>query len=260
MQTDSFQLFITLLLYSLPGLIVGFTVHEFAHAAVSVRFGDETPRRDGRLSLDPLTQIDPIGLGLLIAIGFGFARPVMINTLRIRTATQQALVAFAGPATNLIIAAASGAILRIWVAASPSVTVPEGSLRVGSTLFLTGDFPYFGRGGLTFVIFWVLYQTMYVNALLFVFNMIPIPPLDGFKVLKGAVGRAIPDVIRWMERNAQLLAVAGLAVLLLAPRLGNDSAGNVLTSATDRVVSFVYHGDTPPVIGFDSLFNALSGR
>jgi Zn-dependent protease len=253
-QTDSFQLFITLLLYSLPGLIVGFTLHELAHAAVSVRFGDEGPRRDGRLSLDPVKQIDPIGFGLLIAIGFGFARPVMINTLRIRSAARQALVAFAGPATNLLIAAAAGAVLRIWVAASPDVTVPNNGLVA------FGDFPYFGRGGASFIAFWVLYQTMYINALLFVFNMIPIPPLDGFKVLKGAFGRLIPGVIRWMERNAQLLAVAGLAAIFLLPRLGNDTGGNVLTSATERVVNFMYHGDPPPVTGFDSLLNALSGR
>jgi Zn-dependent protease len=259
-QTDSFQLFITLLLYSLPGLVIGFTLHELAHALVSVSFGDDTPRRDGRLSLDPLTQIDPVGFGLLIAIGFGFARPVMINTMRIRTATQQALVALAGPATNLVLAVASGAVLRIWVVAAPSITTPDSGLRLGDTLFLTGDFPYVGRGGIGFIVFWVVYQTMYVNALLFVFNMIPIPPLDGFKVLKGALGHVIPDVIRWMERNAQLLAVAGLAAILVLPRLGNDSAGNVLTSATDRVVTFIYHGDAPPVVGFDSLFNALSGR
>jgi Zn-dependent protease len=101
---------------------------------------------------------------------------------------------------------------------------------------------------------------MYINALLFVFNMIPIPPLDGFKVLKGAFGRLIPGLIRWMERNAQLLAVAGLAAIFLLPRLGNDTGGNVLTSATERVVNFMYHGDPPPVTGFDSLLNALSGR
>jgi Zn-dependent protease len=250
------HLFLTLFLYSLPGLVIGFTLHELMHAVVSVRLGDNTPRRDGRLSLDPLVQIDPFGFAALVVIGFGFARPVVINTLRIRTPAQQALVAFAGPATNLALAALTGLVLRLVVAASPSITTPNLSFSDIGVL----QFPYFGQGGGGFILFWVLYQTMYINALLFVFNMIPIPPLDGFKVFKGLFGRILPDLFAWMERNAQLLAVAGLIALFVLPRAGNNSAGNVLTSAVEQVVSTLYHGDTPPVPGFESLFNALSGR
>lgn len=250
------HLFLTLFLYSLPGLVIGFTLHELMHAVVSVRLGDNTPRRDGRLSLDPLVQIDPVGFAALVVIGFGFARPVVINTMRIRTAAQQALVAFAGPATNLALAALVGLALRLLVATSPSITTPSLDPAAG---FL--QFPYFGQGGAGFILFWVLYQTMYINALLFVFNMIPIPPLDGFRVFKGLFGRALPDLFAWMERNAQLLAVAGIIALFVLPRVGNNNqAGNVLTSAIGEVVSALYHGDLPPVAGFESLFNALSGR
>ena len=226
------------------------------HAWVSVRLGDNTPRRDGRLSLDPLVQIDPLGFAALVVIGFGFARPVVINTMRIRTAAQRFLVSFAGPGTNLALAAITGVALRLLVAASPSITTP--TLSASDSGFL--EFPYFGQGGAGFILFWVLYQTMYINALLFVFNMIPIPPLDGFTVFKSLLGRVLPDLFAWMERNAQLLAVAGLIALFVLPRVGDNQAGNVLTSAISRVVSTLYHGDTPPVAGFESLFNALSGR
>ena len=250
------HLFFTLLLYSLPGLVIGFTLHELMHAVVSVRLGDNTPRRDGRLSLDPLVQIDPFGFAALVVIGFGFARPVVINTLRIRTPVQRALVAFAGPATNLALAAIAGIALRLLVAASPSISEPSLSISDSGLI----EFPYFGQGGAGFILFWVLYQTMYINALLFVFNMIPIPPLDGFRVFQALFGRALPDLFTWMERNAQLLAVVGILALFVLPRVGDNQAGNVLTSAVQRVVSTLYHGSEPPVAGFESLFNALSGR
>src|ERR1700716_1113442 len=122
-MSDNLQLFITMLIYSLPGMVVGFTVHELMHAVIADRLGAPLPRSQGRLTLDPLTQIEPLGIGLLYAIGFGFARPVQINTMRIRTDAQRALVAFAGPGTNLVIALVAGLVLRIWVAAAPDSVV-----------------------------------------------------------------------------------------------------------------------------------------
>src|SRR5437588_9043056 len=122
------------------------------HAVVSVRLGDNTPRRDGRLSLDPLVQIDPFGFAALVVIGFGFARPVVINTLRIRTPVQRALVAFAGPATNLALAAIAGIALRLLVAASPSISEPSLSISDSGLI----EFPYFGQGGAGFILFWAL--------------------------------------------------------------------------------------------------------
>ena len=223
---------------------------------VSVRLGDPTPRRDGRLSLDPLVQIDALGFAALVVIGFGFARPVVINTMRIRSATQRFLVSFAGPGTNLALAVITGITLRLVVAADPSITQPNLSISDMGTI----EFPYFGQGGAGFILFWVLYQTMYINALLFVFNMIPIPPLDGFTVFRSLFGGVLPELFAWMERNAQLLWVAGIIALFVLPRVGDNQAGNVLTSAVQKVVSTIYHGDLPPVAGFESLFNALSGR
>lgn len=256
MQVDRLQLFITLALYSLPGLVLGFTLHELMHAVAAVRLGDEGPRHDGRLSLDPLVQIDPLGFALLLGVGFGFARPVLINTQRIRTAAARALVGAAGPLTNLGLAAMLGLVLRLLVATRPGIVVPDNLVDPQGGFNL----PYIGRGGLGYILFFVLYQAMFANALLFVFNMIPIPPLDGFSVLKHTVGSRIPEVIAWMERNASLLALAGLAVIFLLPRLGSNTAGNALISLVDRVVGFAYAGDPPIFSGFDSLLSALSNR
>ena len=259
MPIDKLQLFITMLIYSLPGMVIGFTLHELMHAVVADRLGDPLPRAQGRLTLDPLTQIDPLGFGLLYAIGFGFARPVQINTMRIRTDGQRALVAFAGPATNLAIAAVCGLALRVWTHASPSVACPSTGEYIGNACYYDiGQLPYLGHGGAAYILFWIVYVTMFVNALLFVFNMIPIPPLDGFQVFKFLFRNVIPDVVGWMERNAGILAAAGLVLLFILPKTGNNAAGGVIFDGVSHITDFVYGGLPPLYPTFYTLFQALT--
>ena len=256
-MSDNLQLFFTLLIYSLPGMVLGFTLHELMHAVVADRLGDPLPRAQGRLTIDPLTQIDPVGFGLLYAIGFGFARPVQINTLRIRTDAQRALVAFAGPATNLTIAIVAGLVLRLWNAASPQLFCPSDGRFLGGFCFVN-EFPYLGHGGISFILFWVLFLTMFVNVLLFIFNLIPIPPLDGFQVFKFLFRRAIPDVIDWMDRNQQLLMGFGFIALFVLPRLGNNSAGGAIFQAVSHITDILYSGPAPPYPTFTTLLQALT--
>ena len=97
MSSSGLQLWITLLLYSIPGLVIGFTLHELAHAYAAMCFGDPTPRSQGRLTLDPREHIDPFGMGALLVIGFGWAKPVQFNPFYVRSRVQQGLVAAAGP-------------------------------------------------------------------------------------------------------------------------------------------------------------------
>jgi Zn-dependent protease len=254
MTIDKFQLFITMLIYSLPGMVLGFTLHELMHAVVADRLGDPLPRAQGRLTLDPLTQIDPLGFGLLYAIGFGFARPVMINTMRIRTDLQRALVAFAGPATNLVLAVVCGLALRLWTSMSPDVVVPHDLFDAAGNF----NFPYLGHGGIAYVVFWIVYVTMFVNALLFVFNMIPIPPLDGFQIFKFLFRNVIPDVVDWMERNQQIMMLGGLFVLFILPRLGNNAAGGVIFDGVSHITDFLYGGIQPLYPTFYTLYQALT--
>jgi Zn-dependent protease len=144
------------ILYTLPILLVALPVHEFAHAWTANRLGDDTPRLAGRLSLNPLIHLDVIGSLLLLFAGFGWAKPVPINpyALQRRTPAGVMIVAAAGPLSNVALALLVSIPFRLGlVSASSSVLVPF----------------------LEFFIF--------LNLVLFFFNLIPIFPLDGEKVL-----------------------------------------------------------------------------
>lgn len=136
-------------------LLVALPVHELAHAAVAVALGDNTPRLQGRLSLNPLRHLDLMGSILILIAGFGWAKPVMWNpnNVRINPKVGAVLVAVAGPLSNLLMAAIA--------------------------LAITGQF----MGSMNE--FWLnaCLQFAYINALLAVFNLIPVPPLDGSFVL-----------------------------------------------------------------------------
>ena len=145
-------------------MVFAFTFHEFAHAWTAVKLGDDTPRRDGRLTLNPIRHIDPWGAILLIVCGFGWAKPVRVNQSAV-TAKNRAglmLVSAAGPLANLILALVAGLVLR-------AANVP--------------NTPLFGRsfmpGGRYF-----LSQFAWINISLAVFNLIPLSPLDGEKVVR----------------------------------------------------------------------------
>lgn len=141
-------------------LIIAFTVHEFAHAWVADYFGDYTARAQGRLSLNPLVHLDFFGSLLLIIAGFGWARAVPINPdlLKQRSRFGVLWVSLAGPFSNLLMAAIAGLPLR---------------LGLVSPTFATGAIPTFGE---------FLYVFCYLNVILAVFNLIPLPPLDGEKI------------------------------------------------------------------------------
>lgn len=143
-------------------LLVAFPLHELAHAVTADYFGDDTPRMMGRLTLNPLAHLDVFGSLMLVAAGFGWAKPVPINTyaLERHSRSAPALVALAGPVTNLILGMISGLLLAsglIPVPASFSQTIPS--------------------------IYQVLYIFSLINFVLFFFNLIPLFPLDGEKVL-----------------------------------------------------------------------------
>lgn len=151
-----FDFSLTGLIAGLPGLLIALVVHEYAHARVADAMGDFTPRMTGRLTLNPRAHIDPIGLVMLLIAHFGWAKPVMINSRNFRDWRKgELLVAAAGPASNL--------------------TVAFVALLAMASLFKLG---MFSEGVRLVLSMMVLYNINFA-----IFNLLPLPPLDGSKIL-----------------------------------------------------------------------------
>lgn len=146
----------------LPSLLFGFAIHEFAHARVAVAFGDDTPRRQGRLTLSPIPHIDPIGLLLFVFAGFGWAKPVEINPNAFRNPRRDdLLVSAAGPLSNLTAALVFALLTRLLPVFNPSIYLDS----MGTVLFE------------------IISYFVWTNLIMAFFNLIPIPPLDGSHIL-----------------------------------------------------------------------------
>ena len=159
-------------------LLTAFAVHEFAHAWVADRFGDSTPRSMGRLTLNPLAHLDPIGSLMLVVVGFGWAKPVPVNpyALARRSSSAMMWVSLAGPISNLVMALLAAIPFQLGLVSGFSAFTNQG------TVLPTLD--YF------------LFEFVYINLVLMLFNLIPIAPLDGEKVLYYL---APPSVERFMD-------------------------------------------------------------
>lgn len=167
------------MLLLLPAIILGLTFHEYMHGQVADLLGDHTARNLGRLTLNPIPHIDPVGFIMLILFKFGWAKPVPINPLNFRGDMKRGilLVSLAGPATNMLLAIAAAVIYRV----------------------LSGlQLPYF-----TEIIFYIIY----INVVLAVFNLIPVPPLDGSKILAGL----LPGRQEWLHQ----LEAYGMIILIV---------------------------------------------
>ncbi|MDP4224655.1 MAG: site-2 protease family protein [Bacteroidota bacterium] len=151
------HLAIARILKFLPGIILGLTVHEFSHAWIAYRCGDNTAMEQGRLSLNPLRHIDLLGFAMLIIAGFGWAKPVQFNEQNLRDPRKDVIkIAVAGPFSNAILAIILSLVFSV-VAAASSIYRSTGH-PVVDDIFL---------------------YAIYINWGLFVFNLIPLPPLDG---------------------------------------------------------------------------------
>lgn len=199
------------LLLTLPGVIVAITFHEFAHAFVADKLGDDTPRRQGRLNLNPLSHIDPVGFFMLIFAHFGWGKPVEINPANFNRkrsmSAQEALVALAGPVMNLIIAIVLTIILFAITTFTPTFILSTTGMLIDLTLQMA----------------------ISVNIGLGVFNLIPLPPLDGSKILM----HFLPyNAKTWFENNVQIfyivfigLWVTNLISYIISPVINIVSTG-----------------------------------
>lgn len=146
----------------LPGIVIGISFHEFGHAFVAYKLGDPTPNNQGRVTISPLAHMDPIGLIALIFVGFGWGLPVQINPNNFKKPRRdELLVGIAGITINFVLAIAFAGILKL--------------------LFTFGlNFINTYMGG---VVVDILNYTIMINIVLMVFNLLPVPPLDGFGIV-----------------------------------------------------------------------------
>jgi len=180
------------LLLSLPGLLVALSCHEFAHAWMADRMGDSTPRIYGRLRLEPWVHLDPLGTVLLVLYGFGWAKPVPVNPYNMRNPRRGILlVSLAGPLSNLVLAFVFLLSLRLGI----------GRLNV----------PYLTD---------VVRIAFGLNVGLAVFNLLPVPPLDGSKVLASILPYQASAWLHQLEQYGPILLVILLASNIINPLLG----------------------------------------
>lgn len=174
--------------------ILAFAYHEFAHAIVADRLGDDTPRSYGRISLNPIVHLDLFGIIMLLLTGFGWAStPVNPYNFRGNRRVSHALVAVAGPIANLTMAAIFAFPLRFQLV---------NTFQEGIFLPSAGQFCTIG---------------MAINLLLFAFNLIPIPPLDGFTILIGLVPAEMAYRLEPIRQYGQIIL---LVTIFLLPRIG----------------------------------------
>jgi Zn-dependent protease len=188
-------------------LLVAFPVHEFAHAFIAYRLGDDTAQRAGRLTLNPLRHLDVFGTLMLILTRFiGWAKPVPVNPYNLRYGPRvgNAMVAAAGPLSNLIMATL--------------VSIPY---RLG----LFNGAPVWVRD-----VIWIFVT---INVILFIFNLIPLGPLDGYSVLMGIVGEDGARLLAPLRTYGSLILMALLMIGFLSP--GLNFLGKVLGPLMDAI-------------------------
>lgn len=217
-MTDLFNdplAFLASLVLKLPALLVAVTVHELAHALVADRLGDPTARRLGRITLNPLPHIDPLGAVAFVLAGFGWAKPVPVEPRNLRHPVRDmAWVAVAGPLSNFAVAFVALVAVRLLG-------------QVG------GAFPFVAEplGG---VLFWI-----YVfNLALGIFNLIPLPPLDGGHFLPYLFPRASWSFIHQLEQAGPFLLI--LLVLSGATRYVVQPVFNLVSGFYLAVVRFLF--------------------
>jgi Zn-dependent protease len=199
-------------------LLTAFSFHEFAHAWTAVRFGDDTPRIAGRLTLNPLAHLDPLGSIMLIAAGFGWAKPVQVNpyVLQRRSAAAMMWVSLAGPASNLLLAVIASIPFQIGIVSAYSANFSPGTV-----------IPTLDK---------LLYEFVLINLLLCLFNLIPIAPLDGEKIFTYFLPANIAGVFDTIRPYGPMIL---LALVFLGPLLGINLLGMIIGPPLQALMSIL---------------------
>ena len=170
----------------IPVLLFALVFHEFSHAWIAYKLGDPTARYAGRLTLNPVAHLDPVGGLMILFVGFGWAKPVPVDPRYLKNPREDMMkIAFAGPASNLLLAFIAGTILRFGIG--------QGSIAMMLILFTQ------------------------INIMLAVFNMIPVSPLDGSQIFSGLLIRTNPDIVRNLQIYGPQILLGSILIGYFTP-------------------------------------------
>ena len=189
-QEKSLRMNIQTLLLLAPPILLALTFHEYAHAFVANMYGDDTAKQSGRLTLNPLAHLDPMGTIMIFLVHFGWAKPVPVNPRRLKNPKKDMLwISAAGPLANMVLALVSGILLRLLFAAFGK---PDQHSITGLLTFM-------------------VIMSLQINLALAIFNVLPIAPLDGSKILFGLLPSKHEGKIYFLERYGPFILI-GLIV------------------------------------------------
>lgn len=198
-----------LLVINIFALLVALTIHEFSHAVMADRLGDPTPRLQGRISLNPLAHLDPFGTLFMFFFGFGWGKPVQFDPFNLKNPRKDAaLISLAGPASNFILAVLLSILLRLFI------------LFHLREFFLIGSF--------------ILEPIIVLNIYLGFFNLIPIHPLDGFKIVGGLLSREKAREWDQLERYGFVFLL-----LLIFPLSHGSMLSNFLQPVATAIINLL---------------------
>ena len=187
---DNIGGFLMDLIAGLPGIVIAMVIHEYSHARVAYALGDFTPKMQGRLTLNPAAHVDPIGLLMLFLVHFGWAKPVQINPMNFNNPRRDdILVSLAGPASNLIVSFV--ALIVLVLLAKMDFPLSEGLLVVFNLI--------------------IIYNINFA-----IFNMLPIPPLDGSHILRNLLPYHLSQAYEQLERYSFIFLIIIIATPVLS--------------------------------------------
>lgn len=193
-------------------LLIAFTVHEFAHAYTAYKLGDSTAKNQGRLTLNPMQHLDPIGTIFIFLVGFGWARPVPVNRFHFKNPRLGGiLVSLMGPVSNFALAIIGAGMMFLFISTGLAASLPH----------LVMDF---------------LNLFIYLNVLLFVFNLLPLPPLDGYRIVEDLVPPSVRAKMTRYENYGSLIFI----ILVITP-LGYYTIYPVIYTAVPFIVRSLHN-------------------
>lgn len=206
-----FQWFIETIML-LPAIVIALSFHEYAHAKMADLAGDPTPRNMGRVTIDPRAHIDPFGLIALVFIHFGWGKPVMVNPRNFKHQRRDSiLVGLSGVTTNFLMAIVFGGVI----------------------LIINNAAPAFFNAGFGHMVGYILIEIVIINITLMLFNLLPIPPLDGFGVVSDIFNLHDTNFYRFVYQNSMLILM--VAIILGLP-------GKLLSGPLVYIVNFIMSG------------------